>query len=499
MLNSKKIIALVLTFALLFVTGCQKQTVSTNSNDVVLRWVLPGNTTAESQVVFDEFNKQLKEKFNVKIKFDILSFSDFAQKWQLMQAAKEKVDIVWTGYVVSFPGEVKNGSYMALDGLLDTTGADLKKTIPDWAWQKESFSGKVYAIPNMQQMNDIRSCMFTLKEVSDKYMDKEKIIKANSTLMRTQKGYDAITEYLDTLSKNGEIRKGVSTGSFPHVAINQGMEMIDDPFVIKVGDEKCAVYNKYELPESKILFKTMSEWYKKGYILKEISTIDSKKQYETKIDGNTVWSHGYYKDIEVGQSAGAGVAIDALPLAPEFYISSTAAPTATAIVAVSEYPELAMKVLDYLNTEKGKDLYNLLVYGFEGKHYTKVADNRIKAIKDDKKNDLYGMTRWVVGNTFIGYETTSDPQNWNNYIQNEVHASAMKSKLLGFKPDVSSIRNEMVNISSVKNEYLTILYDGVSSDYEKEYNAMISKMKASGSDKVIETLQTQIDSWLHSK
>ena len=33
-----------------------------------------------------------------------------------------------------------------------------------------------------------------------------------------------------------------------------------------------------------------------------------------------------------------------------------------------------MQLIGLMNTEKGKDLYNLLVFGIEGEHYTKVND-----------------------------------------------------------------------------------------------------------------------------
>ena len=37
-------------------------------------------------------------------------------------------------------------------------------------------------------------------------------------------------------------------------------------------------------------------------------------------------------------------------------------------------------LLNLLNTDK--EIYNTLVWGVEGKHYKKVADNRIETIKD---------------------------------------------------------------------------------------------------------------------
>ena len=61
-----------------------------------------------------------------------------------------------------------------------------------------------------------------------------------------------------------------------------------------------------------------------------------------------------------------------------FYAASA---SNTAISINSAHPERAMKLIELMNTEKGKGhLYNLLVYGIEGEHYTKVNDNEIQPI-----------------------------------------------------------------------------------------------------------------------
>lgn len=100
-----------------------------------------------------------------------------------------------------------------------------------------------------------------------------------------------------------------------------------------------------------------------------------------KEDGNVIFAHGYYRNIEVGQSVGAGFPIAATPCGPQYYISSTASDTATAIGANSKRAEDAMKVLNYINTEQGKDLYNLIVYGVEDVHYNKDSDTRITRLR----------------------------------------------------------------------------------------------------------------------
>lgn len=488
--------ALAAVMMLSMIAGCGNKETTSNEKDSLV-WVIPGKVRAANEEVLSKFNEELEKAIGETIKFEIFSFSDYSQKLQLKLAANEEIDMMWAGnYLLPFTTMVRGGSYLELDELLEKEGKDLLSEIPEWAWKKHSYDGKIYAVPNMQQMSDLIPCLYTIKEQSDVHMDKQAVIDATQSVNMTQEGWDILSDYLKKLYDAGDIRKGVSTNSIPSIFIRKGFEEITTSFVIRHDDEKCIVENLYETEESKMLFKTMSEWYKNGYIVSDIASIDQKNQYERKLDGNVIFAHGYYRNIEVGQSKGAGFEIDATPCGKEYYISSTASDTATVICATSERAERAMKVLNYLNTQQGKDLYNMLVYGFEGVHYTKDSDTRITRLRGNDKDILYGIDRWVVGNTYNAYETDGDPQDWNNIVHYEVNDSARHSKLLGFKPDVTPVSNELVNISAAVDEYKQTLFDGAAADWEATYNDFIQKMKTCGSDRVIEVLQSQINEYL---
>ena len=63
-----------------------------------------------------------------------------------------------------------------------------------------------------------------------------------------------------------------------------------------------------------------------------------------------------------------------------------------------------MQLIGLMNTEKGKDLYNLLVFGIEGEHYTKVNDKEIQPIgytSQPTSESPYGQYRFAIGNTFM--------------------------------------------------------------------------------------------------
>jgi len=499
----KKRLALVLSVLLMVTSlaGCGgKKTVENQGEGVQLRWVLPGAVDAESNAVWEAFNKELSQNLNgTTIDFNVVSFSEYAERWQLMMASKDSVDIAWTGYLLSYLEEIKNGSYLPLDELLDQYGQDLKKEIPDWLLKKQQVGGKTYSIPNMQQETNEGTALFFQKDLADKYMDKEKLEAVlNKDTYVTQEGWDALGEYLEALKQNGELREGVSTRSVPSFLGKLDFEALTGNFGIIISDEKPTVYHLFETPQKKLSFDAMADWYKKGYIRKDIASLDNTSQYEFKENGNILWSHNYFKGTAESYSKLHQFDIDAIGIGNRGYITSAESATGTAIAMTSKHPEEAMKVLNLLNTEAGTDFYNLLVNGIEGTHYTIESENRISRIFNEKGVPKYNtFNRWVVGNTFNGFEyEDQDPVGWNDYLQNDVHANAAYSELLGFKVDISGVRNEMIHVKAIEQEFGDSLSNGTLSDHRATYDEMMAKLEAAGMNVIKENIQKQIDEWL---
>lgn len=86
-------------------------------------------------------------------------------------------------------------------------------------------------------------------------------------------------------------------------------------------------------------------------------------------------------EIDSKKAAGSTAYVK-IPFENKHYIPYAASASNTAISINSKHPERAMQLIGLMNTEKGKDLYNLLVFGIEGEHYTKV---------NDKENSTYRL------------------------------------------------------------------------------------------------------------
>jgi len=476
---------------------------------VTLKWVLLGSKQQDSEMVWEEWNKKLQQDYlpNTTVEFEAIPASEFKEKWGLMMAAGEQVDIAWTGYALTFEEEIAKGSYLPLNDLIKNHAPDILQELPQWILDLGSMDGVIYAVPNYQQMTELRIGMRTHKELADKYLDAEQMEKdfyASTTSGQfrhaTQATYDIIEEYLRTLKDNNELKLGFSPAIIS--AINEGISF---PGNIKMrlpnrGQEwDFTLYPFYEMPEIKLFNDTLHKWFKEGFIRQDYLALENPREDEGKEDGYIAWFHETFKNTAEKESMRWGFDITVIPLEPDYYISRLNSSTSLAIPRTSVAPERAIKIIELMNTKKGLDLLNMLIWGIEGVHYEMAGDNYVKTLHYDggqaPADVPYGLPNWSIGNTFVAALNQANPPDYNEYIEG-IHESAIKAPFIGFKPDTSPVMTEIAQVSAVMGEFKNIwAYD----DYETRWEDMISKLKAAGIDKIREEIQNQLNDYLEKQ
>ncbi len=254
-----------------------------------------------------------------------------------------------------------------------------------------------------------------------------------------------------------------------------------------------------------------AEWYQKGYMLPDILTAD-EGDYNTKNmmnDVSFVWcvnnGMGDEETISATISANYGFDVVAIPVRENYYIGRSWGAGGNGITAKCEHPEEAIRLLELINTEEGMDLYNMLVYGLEGTHYTKNADGTIKTLYYDGSqagsDAPYGAMKWIMGNTFHAYlnQGCAVGENELSLAINE-NPNNVISDLIGFVLDTSKIETQLEQIQAVVTEYEGTLRAGAKgADWESYYNEYIDKVNKAGLDEVLTEIQAQVDAFNASK
>ncbi len=467
---------------------------------VTLKWIMLGpGKQKDSDKVWKEFNTRLQQFLpNTTVDFEVLTRTEYVEKFKLIMASAEPVDLIWSGYLINLAEEVNKGGLLPLDELLDKYGQELRKVIPERLFTGDAnVNGKVYMVPSYQMTSGNRWGLRTPKELADQYWnaaEAQKVFYANKT--NTKETFAVIEQYLAKLKEAGKIQKGVSTDTFNFVFKN-GYVAIGDPLMYKIGEYK--ILNAFAAPESKLYYDTMADWFKKGYIRQDILSLQNPRADEGKKDGYVLWAHNYYDFTEKTESAQYGFPLTVIPFS-EKYIAGYGTGTGTSIPRTSKNPERAMQLLDLLNSQKGKDLYNLLVYGLENEHYKKVKDNRIETIgytgQAQDNTVPYGLWKWVPGNAFNAYETQADMEGYNDFIVKNVENVAINNPAGGLKIDPTPVKTENAQVAAVVKEFNLGLQRGALPNHDKVYAEFLDKLQKAGIDKIIAEYQKQMDAYL---
>lgn len=468
---------------------------------VTLKWFIMGGQTEDKDEVFAYFNERLQDYLpNTTVEFEVVEQAEYAERWELAAASGEKFDIAWTGYVHNFIDQVNKGAYLPLNDLFEKYGDDMRKEIPEWVFNFSEVDGELYAIPSYKDMFDLRAGLRTHKELADKYWDYEKAEKqffSREGREWTRADYDILEEYMEKLKDAGELRLGISDTLISR--INNGTPLAgghNGPFSIRENDDTYTVQLRFESPAVKLYYDVMAEWFKKGYVRQDILSNQNRRQDEGQPDGYTLWFHTSYinqSDIETERFE---FPIEVIPVEKDWRILPTTASSATVIPRTAENPERAMMLIDLMNTSKGKELNNIIVYGIEGVHYTKIADNRVE-LPPTSERTYGGFSIFTPGNQFSVYETSAQMEGFNDYIAG-IQENAVVSPLVGFVADMNEINTRFAQLNAIIGEYQGLNL-GAIPNHEQVYNEFIQKLHNAGSEEVRVELQRQVDEFLTSK
>lgn len=482
------------------VTSSETKKVEKDEKDEtkVLKVYLGGKRKEGSQDVFTKANEMLETKLpGVQLDIEVLPYDEWQEKWKLLTAAGDQMDIAWIGWMLNYDTISREGQLKPLEDLIEKNAPKMKEALPEFVFEKATVDGHVYAVPNYQQMVEMRRGIRLYKDIADKCVD----VKALEEKFTSDLTFDAddwaeYEKYFAYAKENGLIQKG------PSVLVSwlarNGYEAIGNeeaPVVVRIGDTNCEVINRYKTEQYKVMVDTMADWYKKGYIREDILSVEKPRDDEFKAGGCISWVHETHKGQAAKDTARAAVEgnpveLVVVPTCDFQYIAPYGTATNLAIPFTAKYPEEAIQVINLLNTDK--EFYNLMVYGQEGINYEKIDDNHIK-IFDEK---LYGLDPWATGNTMLAYQKEGAVEGWNEYLD-DMHRKADKSYLMGFKVNTEPYSTQLQQIETVVKEYrFSLEYGALGDEVGAKYEEFLEKLDRAGINEVIEGYQAQIDEFL---
>ncbi len=457
--------------------------------EVELKWYLLSNSQPDDALVYGEANKYIKEKINATVDFIPLNMGEYEDKITVKMQSGEKMDLVYTcSWLNIYNDNVAKGALLPIDDLLAQYAPNLKASIPQKFWELCKVkrvgddTAKLYAVPNYQIEVTLNGLEF-----NKKYVDKYNLTDAINNI----KTLDDLTPIFKMVHDNEKDVICVLNSSFGWYDLS-GEKVLDSQWIcgpLSVDIRTFKVIDKYEDPEFLKTYAIARDWYLKGYIHKDamiLKDTDAIKK-QGKVFCDLIGSAKPGVEIEEKTKYGYDVIVK-----PALYPTTSAGQvtaTMNGISKSSENPERTMMLLELVNTDKY--LYNLLNFGIENTHYTKVDDNTIEVKADSKFNP--GMA-WALGNQFNAYVMKGQPADvWEQTMA--LNEKAEINPLGGFSFNIEPVKTEYAQIEAVEQTYEQALWTGAM-DPEKTVPIIVEKIKKNDNlKKVMDECQKQLDDW----
>lgn len=459
----------------------------------------PGAPQKDQPVVEQRLKELLAHKLpNTSVKLNYIDWGAFKEKTNLMLQTGEPMDLLFAPDWTSFFSNAAKGAYLSLNdeglakhgNLLGKYGKGISETINPIFLKGPVLNGNLYAVPTNKELSQGRGFAFR-KDIVEKYGFNVKSVKNLQDVepflkIMKEKEPDIYPAYSN---KQDSLVDWVEDYGYQELGYGAYVNhTVQGSPVISITKEE---YQKIDLEKYQLLY----DWYTKGYLNKNAPTTQEKM--DDVRGAGKIWfmtttiSPGRAEALRIKNTSGKG---------PEYYewevvtaqqpLVTTSAATGSqlAIARSSKDPARAMMVLNLLYTDK--ELLNTIVYGVEGKHYTKLSGNKIKLTADSGYSP---GNSWMVGNQLVNYLLDNEADNkYQEYVK--FNETAEQSPLLGFTFDPEPVKTEVASYSTIEQQYRDILRTG-SVDPVKVLKERNDKIDSSGHKKIVEEVQKQLDAW----
>ncbi len=448
-------------------------------------WYQLGQEPKDFDKVMEKVNEKTKKDLNIEVDMRLIADGDFQQKMGVIINSGEDYDITFVNGS-DYANFGSKDAFLNLNDHLDKELKDYVEIMNPGFITGGSIDGNLYALPVNNNLATTEYWTFD-KELVDKYnIDVENV----STIDTLEPVLDAFAEANEdsTITPLGQTR---TSAYVPFDNIMGG----NVPLAVPLEGKTDTIVNLYETEELQSYLGKMHDFYKKGYVIKDAATIANNPF--------TLEQKTWFAQRQTGGSIGSskslleGIKHSELimkPLGTAYNTTGYARVAMHAISAGSKKQEEALKLLNYVNTNK--EVADLLVFGIEGEHYDRNEDGSITMTNTEG----YYQGAWALLNTHLVSKTTPITEETEKLDEEskQFQADATDSPIFGFTFDSSMFRTEIASIQSLMDQYVDSLNSGTVNP-EEVVPELNEKLKKAGLDDIKAEAQKQYDEWRANK
>lgn len=328
----------------------------------------------------------IEQSTNLDVEVILPPVDAYQEMLNVIMASGDLPDMLNTSNPGFLSNYVKKNALMPLDDYIDKYGADLKRLIPQEAWDQVTFDGKIYAIPSLNEVKGTE-IMYVRKDWLDKHGLKPP---------RTLDEYVEVMRAFAGNNPDGSISGAVGLS----ITENLGRTA---PFFGAFGTQKNAWYERngeliYSgiLPETKEALAFLAELYREKLLDQEFPLNKTKTLEEKIISGKVGLFSAAWFDTRgpIEQNRKLDPTAEWIPLEYPTGRDGHRGTYTTSIVrsynvipAASSNPEGVVAFLNFIAGEGHKTLK----LGFENEVWTKKDGKMISNFEEHNKQQYRGI------------------------------------------------------------------------------------------------------------
>lgn len=457
-------------------SGCNKPAEEEGVPTLVWYMQKPVGDMSRQEEVEAAANEIIEPAIGAKVHFEFVDVAAWPQRKNLLISSGEEFDLIFdTG--ATFVANAEKGAYIDLTDYIDEYLPEVAARTEQFGWDAVTFrDGGIYAIPAETFYVPYTSFAFKA-DIVDKY---------NFDYMSV-KTYEDLIPYLEDVKNNESGMYGMIR--LPELQSTKYIPTTSDYVLFDVENDKFIA--EIDSPDKIHFWKTVKDFVNKGYM-----PIDAA----AKTDTNSEIKSGKYAMFTGQMSADKSTSRQGFRCyenEPQFGMISRNNVTnaLTCVSATSKHPEKALQLINLIWEDR--ELSNLLAFGIEGKDYEVTAnpgtDERF--VDANNGNDV----KWAIWHNWLGPLWDQWDSDWNSteslVMRQEINASAEKSPIIGFLPDVSKFKTETSMLSSIRTECGEVLNTGSEPDFDEYYAQMKTRYEEAGVYELVDEFNKQYEDW----
>lgn len=479
---------LLLIAGMVFATGTTETAMSTEETITRFSYYYMADQQPMEEEVFAAVNAELASKYGIAVDFHRLDGSAYNDRMNVLLAAQEPIDLFFiANWSLNYNQKLAQGALMPLDDLIAEHAPKLLPSLPSFLMDVTLYEGDHYAVPNYQTIVNQRAFLVQ-QSLADQYGLDVEALKG----LPLKEMLEEFEPFLAEIKAHEPELFAIA----PEWTWDAYFEDIGGARIL-VEEAPAVVLEDGELLEYKSgLEETYREWYRRGYIRRDVATASADEKDRDKSNLRyALWAAPYKLGAEAEAAARYGTEIAMMPFNKPFVGAQAGIATMYAISTFAQEPEAAIRFVEVMNTDA--DLYNMMCFGIEGETYEIVGPNRIDFITNADGEKLYHPKRdWMFGNQFNAYLIPGMPDGiWE--ATDELNRSAQASPARGFNVNLEPVRDIQARVRAADQEYwgTEFLYIDDDEKYRELQQERLDKTIRAGALDVREEIQRQLIEW----